>query len=55
MYVILDSKIVQSLRDKSDEELKGEPGHVDGLRQHKQRELLSLLPILISFLQQMNY
>ena len=53
--MILDSKIVQSLRDKSDKELKGEPGHVDCLGQHEQWELLSLLPILISFLQSINY
>ena len=47
--------MVQLLRDESDEELKGEPGHVDGLGQHEQGELLALLPIRISFLQQINY
>ena len=47
--------MVQLLRDESDEELKGEPGHVDGLGQHKERELLALLPVRSSFLQQINY
>ena len=47
--------MVQFLRDESDKELKGEPGHVDGLGQHEEREFLSLLPVRISFLQQINY
>ena len=34
-------------RDEADEELEGEPGHVDGLRQHEQGELLALLALLV--------
>ena len=34
-------------RDETDEELEGEPGHVDGLGQHEQGELLALLALLV--------